>query len=31
MELAMQEAAHVLALGHAVGDTLAVEFVDELF
>jgi hypothetical protein len=33
MELAMQEAAHVWALGHAVGDSLAVKFrvVDELF
>jgi hypothetical protein len=30
-ELAMQEASHVLALGHAVGDALAVEFVNELF
>jgi hypothetical protein len=28
----MQEAAHVMAaLGHAVGDALVVEFVDELF
>jgi hypothetical protein len=27
----MQQAAHVLALGHAVGDALAVEFVDDLF
>ena len=29
-ELAVQQAAHVLALGHAVGDALAVEFVDDL-
>ena len=30
-ELAMQQAAHVLALGHAVGDALAMELVDDLF
>jgi hypothetical protein len=29
-ELTVQQAAHVLALGHAVGDALAVEFVDDL-
>ena len=27
----MQQAAHVLALGHAVGDALAMELVDDLF